>query len=785
MPPVEDVKSEPSFAAAAGGSSHAPPGVSASSSGSGSAGPSAKDFVPVTPTRENTKPIYGANVLPMNEPPASERFANFEYPPITTDGMGVCMLDGTLNQFRDHLGYRWSKYCALRDAIDQNEGGIELFSRGYEKMGFNRSPEGITYREWAPNATAACLFGDFNQWSTGADGVWMTKNDFGVFEVFMPNNADGSPAISHGTRVKIHLEIEGQEPVDKIPAWIKFAVQAPDEIPFNGIYYDPPDSEVYKFQYARPQSPPELRIYEAHVGMSSTEPKINSYVEFADDVIPRIAQLGYNAVQLMAVQEHAYYASFGYHVTNFFAVSSRCGTPDELKYLIDTAHSYGIVVLMDIVHSHASSNSLDGINMFDGSNGQYFHDGPQGYHWMWDSRCFNYGNWEVIRFLLSNLRYWMEEFKFDGFRFDGVTSMMYSHHGLQMAFTGDYNEYFGMATDVDAMVYLMLANDMLHTLYDGHVLTAAEDVSGMPTLARPVSEGGVGFDYRLQMAIADKWVEVLSEWGMDENWDMGNLVHTLENRRWGEKAIAYAESHDQALVGDKTTAFWLMDKEMYDHMSTLTPDHPVVTRGIAIHKMIRQLTMCLGGEGYLNFMGNEFGHPEWIDFPRGDRVEASTGEFVPGNGNSYHLCRRRFDLADMDHLRYKYLNAFDAAMNNIAGRFKYLCSDHQYTSLKDDGDKMIVVERGDLVFIFNFHPNQSYSDYRIGTKQGGMYKLVLSSDNPEFGGYSNLWTYSAPDIKADDWEFNGRPASMLIYAPSRSVSVYAPADLAIEKMEYA
>jgi 1,4-alpha-glucan branching enzyme len=298
-------------------------------------------------------------------------------------------------------------------------------------------------------------------------------------------------------------------------------------------------------KYARPPTPEELRIYEAHVGMSSTEPKINSYVEFADDVIPRIAQLGYNAVQLMAIQEHAYYACFGYHVTNFFAVSSRCGTPDELKYLIDTAHSYGITVLMDIVHSHASSNSLDGINQFDGSNGQYFHDGPQGYHWMWDSRCFNYGNWEVVRFLLSNLRYWMEEFKFDGFRFDGVTSMMYSHHGLQMDFTGDYGEYFGMATDVDAMVYLMLANDMVHTLYEGHACTIAEDVSGMPTLARPVSEGGVGFDYRLQMAIADKWVEVLSEWGMDENWNMFDLVHCLENRRWGEKCISYAESHDQ------------------------------------------------------------------------------------------------------------------------------------------------------------------------------------------------------------------------------------------------
>ena len=652
-------------------------GGSAVNADGSSAGPKriSKDFVPTTPNRTNTRPIFGSEIKPIDEP--ADRFANFQYPPITTDGMGICMFDGTLNQHRPHLQYRWEKYCGLRNAIDANEGGLEKFSRGYEVMGFTRDATGITYREWAPAAKSACLFGDFNGWSTGATGVWMTKNDFGVFEVFMPNNPDGSMAIPHGTRVKIHLELEGQDPVDKIPAWIKMAVQAPDEIPFNGIYYDPPPEEIYQFKYARPKSPDEVRVYEAHVGMSSIEPKINSYVEFADEVIPRIASLGYNTVQLMAIQEHAYYASFGYHVTNFFAVSSRCGTPDELKYLIDTAHSYGLTVLMDIVHSHASSNSLDGINLFDGTNGQYFHDGPQGYHWMWDSRCFNYGNYEVVRFLLSNLRYWMEEFKFDGFRFDGVTSMMYSHHGLQMTFTGDYGEYFGMATDVDAMVYLMLANDMLHTLYEGHAITIAEDVSGMPALARPVSEGGVGFDYRLQMAIADKWVEVLSEWGDDYNWNMFDLVHCLENRRWGEKCISYAESHDQALVGDKTTAFWLMDKEMYDHMSTLTPDHPVVTRGIAIHKMIRQLTCCLGGEGYLNFMGNEFGHPEWIDFPRGDRTDISTGKFIPGNGNSYMLCRRRFDLVDMDHLRYKYMNAFDASMHDIASRFKYLCSDHQ------------------------------------------------------------------------------------------------------------
>ena len=742
-----------------------------------------KEVETTTPARE-TVVVTPAEAAVKEMDEVDERLDGFTMPPVEGDGFGVCALDPALEGHKGHLGHRFEKFKHLRAAIEEHEGGMEKFSRGYEKMGFTRTAEGITYREWAPNATAACLRGDFNGWDLGENGKWMTKDDYGVFSVFLPNNEDGSPAIPHGSRVKIHLQIPNGEPVDRIPAWIQYAVQAPGEIPFDGVYWDPPKEDSYEFKYARPDAPSELRIYEAHVGMSSTEPKINSYVEFADDVLPRIKDLGYNAVQLMAVQEHAYYASFGYHVTNFFGVSSRCGTPEELKYLVDKAHFMGITVLMDLVHSHASSNSMDGLNMFDGSNGQYFHSGPEGYHWMWDSRCFNYGEWEVMRFLLSNLRYWIEEFKFDGFRFDGVTSMMYKHHGLQVAFTGNYDEYFGMATDVDAMVYLMLANDMLHTLYEGKMTTIAEDVSGMPTLCRPVQEGGVGFDYRLQMAIADKWIEVLSEWGADENWDMGNLVFTMENRRYGEKCISYAESHDQALVGDKTTAFWLMDAEMYTNMSTLVPDSPVISRGIALHKMIRQFTMGLGGEGYLNFMGNEFGHPEWIDFPRDDRIEASTGEFIPGNGNSYHLCRRRFDLADMDHLRYKYLNAFDAAMHRVAGAFKYLASNHQYTSCKSNEDKVVVFERGDLVFVFNWNPTQSFSDYRIGCKEETKYKLVLSSDNAEFGGYSNLSTETAGEYHAEDYAFNGRPASFLAYLPSRTVSVYAPADLAEELLGF-
>ncbi|KAK2998713.1 hypothetical protein RJ639_023622 [Escallonia herrerae] len=661
-------------------------------------------------------------------------------------GQRIYEIDPILTRHRDHLDYRYGHYKKMCEAIDKFEGGLEVFSRGYEKFGFVRSATGITYREWAPAAKSAALIGDFNNWNPNADV--MTRNEFGVWEVFLPNNADGSPAIPHGSRVKIRMDTpSGMK--DSIPAWIKFSVQAPGEIPYNGIYYDPPEEDKYVFQHARPKKPQSLRIYEAHVGMSSTEPMINTYANFRDDVLPRIKKLGYNAVQIMAIQEHSYYASFGYHVTNFFAPSSRCGTPDDLKSLIDRAHELGLVVLMDIVHSHSSNNTLDGLNMFDGTDSQYFHSGSRGYHWMWDSRLFNYGHWEVLRFLLSNARWWLDEYKFDGFRFDGVTSMMYTHHGLQVAFTGNYNEYFGFTTDVDAVVYLMLVNDLIHGLFP-EAIAIGEDVSGMPTFCIPVKDGGVGFDYRLHMAIADKWIELLKK--RDEDWQMGDIVHTLTNRRWSEKCVSYAESHDQALVGDKTIAFWLMDKDMYDFMALDRPSTPLIDRGIALHKMIRLITMSL----------------EWIDFPRSDQY-LPDGKFVPGNGNSFDKCRRRFDLE------------FDQAMQHLEETYGFMTSEHQYISRKDEGDRVITFERGDLVFVFNFHWTSSYSDYRIGCLKPGMYKVVLDSDDSLFGGFSRI------DHKAEYFTFEGhfdnRPRSFMAYAPSRTAVVYRLTESEVELVE--
>lgn len=418
--------------------------------------------------------------------------------------------------------------------------------------------------------------------------------------------------------------------------------------------------QKYIFKHRKPDRPKSLKIYESHVGIATQNFEVGTYQNFSTNILPRIVRQGYNAIQVMAVMEHAYYASFGYQVTSFYAASSRYGNPDDLKRMVDEAHRLGLYVLLDVVHSHASKNVQDGLNQFDGTNSCFFHDGPRGEHSLWDSRLFNYTEYEVLRFLLSNLRWWHDEYSFDGYRFDGVTSMLYHSRGIGEGFSGDYNEYFGLNVDTDAIVYLALANDMLH-MVNPQIITIAEDVSGMPTLCRPVSEGGIGFDYRLAMAIPDKWIELLKE-ARDEDWDIGNIVHTLTNRRWMENTVAYAESHDQALVGDKTLAFWLMDKEMYTHMSVLSDANLIIERGIALHKLIRLLTHTLGGEAYLNFMGNEFGHPEWLDFPR------------VGNNESFHYARRQWNLVDDQNLKYKYLNEFDRAMNIADEQYHWLSS---------------------------------------------------------------------------------------------------------------
>ena len=643
----------------------------------------------------------------------------------------------------------------LLHQIESNEKSLENFANSYQNMGLHVLPNGdIKYREYAPGARGIALFGEFNNWNR--DQYWAKRDQYGFWELIIPNE-DGKPRIKHKTKVKCNVVLSNGQWADRNPIWIEYLYQNTQSLIFDGVFWNPEEKYVWKYPKKHLDKPRSLRIYEAHVGMSSFYPKVTTYKDFTENILPRIKSLGYTAVQLMAIMHHANYASFGYHVNNFFAISSLFGTPEDLMELIDKAHEMGLFMIMDIVHSHASSNVDDGFNNWDGTDYLYFHGGKMGHHSLWDSRLFNYSSYETLRFLLSNCAYYSEKFRFDGFRFDGITSILYRNHGIRYSFSGDYNEYFSNNFDEDGGVYLMLANKLLHQI-NPEVITIAEDVSGMPGLCLTVEQGGFGFDYRLNMSVSDKWIQLLKEY-KDENWNMGNLIFTLTNRRYNEKHVGYCESHDQSIVGDKTIAMWLFDKEMYWNMSCNSPETIVISRGMSLHKLIRMITFALGGEAYLCFMGNEFGHPEWVDFPR------------PGNGFSYAHCRRRWDLCDNKNLRYKYLYNWDVAMNKLDDVFNFISSPFQYVSLKHEDDKIVVFEKGDLLFVFNFHPNKSFENYKIGTKWGTKHKIVLDSDEFRFFGKGRLdygHDHFFPIIK-EGW--NNRPNQFNLYIPSRTCMV--------------
>lgn len=677
------------------------------------------------------------------------------------DGTGLIDLDPWLEPHREALKARYRHYRALLSRFDDQGGLLGPISQGHHYFGLNAGEyegrRGVWYREWAPAANYLALIGAFNDWDRGRHP--MKRDEWGVWHLFVPDHDDGRPAIPHEGHVKVFVD-SAIGPMDRIPAYIRRTKEIDSKGTLVGVHWDPSHSYVWQ----NPLLPPHpkgvgtegLRIYEAHVGMATEEGRVGTFKEFTEQVLPWVADLGYNAIQLMAVMEHPFYGSFGYHVSNFFAVSSRFGSPEELKRLIDTAHGMGIRVIMDLIHSHAVKNLFEGLNQFDGTDYQYFHGGPKGQHVAWDSLCFDYTKYEVLRFLLSNARYWLEEYRFDGYRFDGVTSMMYHDHGLGKDFTS-YDDYFGDNVDRDSVAYLTVVNELIHTVRPD-AITVAEDVSGMVGLARPIAEGGLGFDYRLAMGVPDYWIKLLKE-KADEQWNLHEMFHTLMNRRPTERHIGYAESHDQALVGDKTIAFWLMDAEQYWNMSVFTQSM-VVDRGIALHKMIRLITFSLGGEGWLTFMGNEFGHPEWIDFPR------------PGNNYSYHYARRQWSLARKDDLRYKGLLNFDRAMLQV-DRLYHLLEDPFIESLAiHDDTRQLIFRRGPLVFAFNFHATESYTGLRIPVPDPEDYQVILSTDSKQFEGTGEV----EPGVVYPKQQVGmyGREQSLQIYLPARSAQVLAP-----------
>ena len=659
--------------------------------------------------------------------------------------------DKWLMPYKDAIDRRHEMILGMRDRLSV-DGSLSKAMNNHIYYGLHHDEKGgWVFREWAPNATKIYLIGEFNNWKRSE--VYALKPiGGGNWEITLP-----SMFLEHGTLYKLYIEWKGGG-AERLPAYVTRAVQDPVTKTFCAQVWDP--ARPYEWKNRKPGKRPHPLIYECHIGMAAEEEKVGTFEEFRLNVLPKVADLGYDTIQIMALQEHPYYGSFGYQVSNFFALSSRFGTPEEFKALVDEAHGLGIAVVMDIVHSHSVDNEAEGLGMFDGREDLYFYSGWQGRHPAWGSRCFDYGKDETKYFLLSNCKYWMEEYHIDGFRFDGVTSMLYWDHGLEKDFVG-YDNYFNQGVDENAVTYLALANILIREM-NPDAFTIAEDVSGMAGLAAPLEAGGVGFDFRMSMGVADNWIKWIKEL-TDDRWSMGEMWWQLTNKRADEKTISYAECHDQAMVGDKTIAFRLMDKEMYFSMNKDSKS-PIVDRGIALHKMIRLVTMATCGNGYLTFMGNEFGHPEWIDFPR------------EGNGWSYAHARRQWSLAEPDYLRYRYLRNFDKAMIALA-RQEAVLDETPELFVQDEEKKILIFKRKNCIFALNFNPTASFADYGFAAP-AGKYEVVLDTDENEFDGFSRLKTgevhFSVPQKSENG---NGRYSDTLfLYLPSRCAVVLKKID---------
>ena len=627
-------------------------------------------------------------------------------------------LNPQLQHFAGDIDLRMFLYRATKERILKEGQTLNDFANAHNYYGFHHVDGGWYYREWAPAAYQLYLEGEFNNWNKTSHPL--TRIDEENWEIYL----EGDDALWDGCKVKTVVDANLTR-TEHLPLYCRRAVQNKNDHSFEAEVVD--DKITFNWTDAGFVGEDQLYIYEAHVGMAQEEGRVGTYREFADITLNHVKEAGYNTIQLMAIMEHPYYGSFGYQVSNFYAASSWFGKPEDLKYLVNKAHSMGIRVLLDLVHSHAVKNTAEGINMFDGTTWQFFHDGEKGEHPAWGTKCFDYSRTGVLHFLLSNLKFWMTEYHFDGFRFDGITSMLYHDHGLGTDFN-DNSKYFSYNTHTEAITYLQLANELIRQV-NPKAITIAEDMSGMPGMALPIEDGGIGFDYRLGMGLPDMWIKAVKS--SDEHWDINKMWGDMCLRRPGENTIAYVESHDQALVGDKTMIFRLADAGMYTDMDKATHNDNI-DRAIALHKMIRLFTLAGGGEGYLNFMGNEFGHPEWIDFPR------------EGNGWSFHYCRRQWSLKNNGFLKYEWLNEFDKDMVAITKANKMFDQRMGDMRLMKAPEQTCAFYRNSLLFVFNFNPTQSLENVLIPVPNPGEYTVVLSSDDPKYGGFGNvkMQTYS-------------------------------------------
>jgi 1,4-alpha-glucan branching enzyme len=624
--------------------------------------------------------------------------------------------DATLAAYRDFLERRARRFTGELKRIVAAYGSLRAYAALHTNLGIHkiRRTDGTfswRLREYMPNAEDLWLTTDRLNFQRHAS-YRFRRLENGVFQLSLPEDA-----LAHGTYMELRVKPRKRGPeqgaLRRVPAfatWVEQDAVLPSQ--WCARLWAP--EKPYRFRHRRPAKAVFPRIYEAHVGMAQSAlarqgQSVGSYRDFAADMLPRIRDAGYTAVQLMGILEHPLYRSYGYQVSSYFAPSSRFGTPDEFRGLVDAAHGLSLMVILDIPHGHACANTEQGIAAYDGS--RYLFSGE---HNQWGTPSFDYAQEMTRRFLLSNCRYWLEEFRVDGFRFDAVGNMIYADHGVDDDFSHVGRCFYGgnglPRADENGELYLCLANALIRRIRP-QALSIAEEFSGMPGLTCPPKEGGLGFDYRFAMGIPDYWEKCI-----ESPRDMGSLWYETTNHRPYDRTVSYVECHDQCINGHDAMIWRLIGKDMYDYMAVFT-DNWNTSRGLAFYRLMRLVTLCTADAGYLNFMGDEFGHPEWLD----DESRA----------------HRQWHLAGRADLKYAGLAAWDRAqMTLVAGRLPDFQQQPLFRFIHED-DRILAFERGRLLFVFNFHELQAKTNLLFAVTPG-KYVERLSSDETAFAGKGNL-----------------------------------------------
>ncbi len=688
-------------------------------------------------------PVKGGAVVRAYHPDAASAECVVEGGPdapmtsLDVPGMFGAFLQGRSLPLRYRLRFRfpgggvWEQDDAYRFLPSLGEMDIYLISEGTHRrlwQGLGAHPrqldgvDGVAFAVWAPNAQGVSVLGDFSRWDDRRLPM-RRLGASGVYELFVPGVSAGALYKYRiiGPRGELRVKADPFAQAMELPPGTASRVAASS--------YQWGDAEWMAGRRERDPRRSPVAVYEVHLGswarVIEEGNRPLTYREIAPRLIDHVKRLGFSHVEFMPLAEHPFTGSWGYQVSAYFAPTARYGTPDDLRYLIDACHSAGIGVIMDWVPAHFPKDDF-ALRLFDGT-ALYEHEDPRrGEHPEWGTLIFNYGRREVRNFLIANALYWLEEFHVDGLRVDAVASMLYLDYSRA---EGQWvpNRYGGRE-DLEAVEFLQLLNSTLGEEHPG-CFTVAEESTSWPRVTGPVPHGGLGFTFKWNMG----WMhDTLDYFALDP-------VHRRHHHELLTFAMIYEYSehfimplsHDEVVHG-KGTLLAKMPGDEWQRFANL--------RALFAYQYTRP------GKPLL-FMGSELGsrrewnHDSSLDWHlEGDPLHGGLLRFMTDLGAVF---RARSELwrTDPDPSGFTWLDADDR--------------DHSiYSYFRRDGDRILLV-------LLNLTPVPR-PDYRSGAPRAGRYSLVLSSDDPKYGGGG---FGIVPELHAEPDAWQNQPASFRIGLP--------------------